>query len=153
MGPTFSRERSGISDSMTPFSPLTDPSFMSPWCPSLLHTSNVGSVASVYTLCQRSKEEKQRRKDQRCGHKLNICFCPLSVFLDIFLSHINCRTFKPIPPVSHRTALACAKRMNAIYMYLKIKTPWRGCKGDVGTAIAKGLEQHWWNCCQDKKMG
>lgn len=121
-------------------------------CPSLLQTCKVGCILSLYTHCVR---EMQRRKDQRCSHKLNICFCPWSVFLDIFLSHmpfINFRTFKPIPPVFHCIILSCAKRMNAIYVYLEIKNPWKGCKGNVTTVIAKGLEQHWWNCCLNKEM-
>lgn len=125
---------------------------MNSWWPSLLHISNVGSILSLYTHHVR---EMQRRKDQRCGHKLNICFCPWSVFLDIFLSYmpfINSRTLKPVPPVFHCIILDCAKRKNAIYMYLEIKTPRRACKGDVTTAIVKGLEQHCLNCCLNKKI-
>lgn len=135
--------------SLTPLqNPLTDSSFCEFMMP-LLHTSNAGSIPSLYTHHVRETQ----REDQRCDHKLNICFCPWSVFLDIFLSYIpfiNSRISKPIPPVFHCIILSCAKRMNVIYMYLEIKTPWRGCKGHLTTLIAKGLEQHWWNSCLHK---
>lgn len=129
---------------------------MSSRWPSLLHISNVGSILSLHTCHVREIQ----RKDQRCGHKLNICFCPWSVFLDIFLSHmpfIKSRTFKPVPPGFHCIILDSAKRKNAIYMYLEIKAPWRACKGEVTTVTVWNntvcfyrLEQHCLSCCLNK---